>query len=263
MHTGPSRQSPLESAADMPRARNIKPGFFTNDLLAETGPLGMLLFEGLWCMADREGRLEDRPRRLKAELLPYFDADVDALLDELASRGFVVRYERDGARYLQVVNFGKHQSPHVKEAPSTIPAPDEHGASTGKESLIADSLIADSGLRIADTSARPRAKAEPDVQFEAFWQRYPRKEPSKKEAARAWAKVKAPFDEVMAGLERWRVAWDSRGDPTFVPHATTWLNQERWTAPAPTSAARASPNGRNNDPEAMFALARKYEEQGR
>ena len=51
----------------MPRARNVKPGFFKNELLAECEPLARILFEGLWCEADREGRLEDRPRRLKAE----------------------------------------------------------------------------------------------------------------------------------------------------------------------------------------------------
>ena len=37
------------------RARNLKPGFFKNETLAEIEPLGRLLFQGLWCMADREG----------------------------------------------------------------------------------------------------------------------------------------------------------------------------------------------------------------
>ena len=71
----------------MARARNLKPAFFTNDLLAEIEPLGRLLFQGLWCLADREGRLVDRPKRIKAELFPYDDADVDVLLSALAARG--------------------------------------------------------------------------------------------------------------------------------------------------------------------------------
>src|SRR5262244_3073085 len=53
------------------RARNIKPGIFKNELLGAADPLLTLLFEGLWCMADREGRLEDRPLRIKAEIFPY------------------------------------------------------------------------------------------------------------------------------------------------------------------------------------------------
>lgn len=97
-----------------------------NDELAEIEPLGRLLFAGLWCIADREGRLEDRPRRIKAEVLPYDNCDVDELLDQLAGRGFIVRYEVDGEGYIQVVNFIKHQNPHYKEVPSEIPAPEGH-----------------------------------------------------------------------------------------------------------------------------------------
>jgi len=33
--------------------------------------LARLLYPGLWMLADREGRLEDRPLRIKAEILPY------------------------------------------------------------------------------------------------------------------------------------------------------------------------------------------------
>jgi hypothetical protein len=57
------------------RSRNIKPGFFLNDELAECEPLARILFAGLWCIADREGRLEDRPKRIKAEVLPYLAPD--------------------------------------------------------------------------------------------------------------------------------------------------------------------------------------------
>ena len=112
----------------MTRARNIKPGFFLSDTLAEVAPLGRLLFAGLWCIADREGRLEDRPKKIKAALLPYDECDVDALLQDLADRGFLTRYTVGGAQYIQVENFAKHQNPHMKEAPSLIPAPGQHSA---------------------------------------------------------------------------------------------------------------------------------------
>ena len=97
-----------------------------NDQLAEIEPLGRLLFAGLWCIADREGRLEDRPKRIKAEVLPYDDCDVDDLLNKLAEREFIIRYEVNGEKYIQVVNFIKHQNPHYKEVPSEIPAPEGH-----------------------------------------------------------------------------------------------------------------------------------------
>jgi hypothetical protein len=107
----------------------LKPGFFTNDVLAELPMAGRLLFAGIWTLADREGRLEDRPRKIKAEVLPYDDADVDALLTDLAEHGFLLRYEYGHVRYIQIINFGKHQSPHVKEPPSVIPPPDMPDAS--------------------------------------------------------------------------------------------------------------------------------------
>ena len=96
----------------MARSRNIKPGFFRNADLAELPYEARLLFVGLWTIADREGRLEDRPKQIKMEIFPADNLDCDQLLNDLASTGMVVRYEVEGKRYLQVTNFGKHQNPH-------------------------------------------------------------------------------------------------------------------------------------------------------
>lgn len=153
------------------RARNLKPGFFANEELAVCSAFARLLFAGLWCVADRAGRLEDRPKRIKAQIFPYDDVDADALLEELAARRFIQRYEAGGIRYIAVLNFDKHQHPHIKEAPSTIPAPDEHGTSTVQEQKspggfpITDSLIADSGLE-PRARAREKAATPPPVEIE-------------------------------------------------------------------------------------------------
>ena len=48
----------------MARARNIKPGFFANDLLVDLPFEVRLLFIGLWTIADRAGRLCDRPKKI-------------------------------------------------------------------------------------------------------------------------------------------------------------------------------------------------------
>lgn len=104
------------------RSRNIKPGYFANERLCDQEPLARILFAGLWCMADREGRLEDRPRRIKALVLPYDDCSITALLDSLTPE-FVIRYEIDGQKYIQVVNFLEHQTPHHREKESDIPPP--------------------------------------------------------------------------------------------------------------------------------------------
>ena len=107
----------------MARLRTLKPSFFANEELATLPFSGRLLFAGLWTIADRRGRLEDRPTRIKAQIYPYDDVATDELLDGLAQMGFIQRYDVEGLHYIQVVNFEKHQNPHLREAESTIPPP--------------------------------------------------------------------------------------------------------------------------------------------
>jgi hypothetical protein len=80
--------------------------------------LARLFFAGLWCWADREGYVEDRPRRLRAQILPYDDASGEALVGELVARGLVQRLEVSGERVLYLPTFKKHQDPHPRETPS-------------------------------------------------------------------------------------------------------------------------------------------------
>ena len=140
------------------RSRNIKPGFFKNEDLAECDPLARILFTGLWCMSDRMGRLENRPKRIKAEILPYNKCSIEKLLGQLNDRGFILIYEVEGQEYIEIPTFLKHQHPHIKEAESVIPAPTQHQTSPVQEpdknqSSPADSLllIPDSLLRKADS----------------------------------------------------------------------------------------------------------------
>jgi hypothetical protein len=114
----------------MSRSRNIKPGFFLNDTLASLSPLVRILFAGLWTVCDRSGRVIDRPARIKAEVLPYDDCNVDEMLSQLAKAGFIDRYVVDGIAVLHVIAWDKHQNPHIKEAPSTLPCKCEHRTST-------------------------------------------------------------------------------------------------------------------------------------
>lgn len=114
----------------MARTRNIKPGFFKDEELVDLGFAAMILFAGLWTLADREGRLEDRPRMIKAEVFPYTNTNVEKLLCALHEHHFIIRYEMNGERYIQVRTWKKHQNPNIKECASVIPAPIEHGAST-------------------------------------------------------------------------------------------------------------------------------------
>lgn len=114
----------------MARTRNLKPSFFTNDLLAECEPMARLLFAGLWTLADRDGRLEYRPRRIKGHLFPYDNCDVALLVEQLASRGFVRVYRAAGIDVLEIPTFGEHQRCHPDERSEGLPPPPEGDATS-------------------------------------------------------------------------------------------------------------------------------------
>lgn len=173
----------------MARSRNIKPGFYKNEDLAECSVWARLIFPGLWMLADREGRLEDRPKRIKAELLPMDAQEVEPLLVELAGRGFIHRYTADGVAVISIPNFSKHQNPHHREQPSVLPPPPQspghrvddmstkpeaftpcHG---GQAVLIPDSPLSDSLISDSLSTATPdksgRLLACPDDVDQQVW----------------------------------------------------------------------------------------------
>ena len=135
----------------MARARLIKPGFFTNAKLAALPPHARLLFAGLWTLADRAGRLKDDPPAIKGALFPYEDVDCNQLLTILSRSGFVSRYRADSVKYLAIVTFLKHQTPHIREPESQIPeAPEKHSASTMPASGQNSARTAFAGTSTAD-----------------------------------------------------------------------------------------------------------------
>ena len=156
----------------MARSRNIKPGFFTNEDLVELDFATRLLFAGLWTVADREGRLQDRPKKIKIDVFPADNVDVDAMLTALHNGKFIIRYEVDGSKFIQISNWSKHQNPHHTEKASDIPGID--GALTVKQPLetrespkqdggnLADSLLLIPDSLIPDSKIPSVAKATGD-----------------------------------------------------------------------------------------------------
>ena len=77
--------------------------------------------------------------------------------------------------------------------------------------------------------------------FETFWREYPRKV-AREAARRAYAKIRprtqATCDLIFAGLDHYaRTIWPDR-PPDKIEHASTWLNQRRFTDAAETLQRR-------------------------
>lgn len=229
------------------RARSIKPGFFKNENLAKAGIEASYLFIGLWCLADRNGVLEDRPERIAVEVFPYNrKIDVEGLIVKLMQNGFIERFFDASntnkaltndihQRYIKILNFEKHQRPHPNE-PELYPV---SGTLVTKEScnVITKNFLSRQEITNCPSSLNPSSlnpeslstspKAMDRDSFKKFWDLYPRKI-GKGAAEKSWIKIDPRLEsEIMSAVSKQR-SCEQWKDPKFIPHPATWLNQRRW-----------------------------------
>ena len=212
------------------RSRNIKPGFFKNEDLADCDPLTRLLFIGLWCLADRCGRFEYRSRKIKAEVLPYDNCRVEKMMEKLSQKGFIKIYEVDSVQYVEIINFKKHQICHIKEVESNIPTPDQHSVETV---LKPDQhQINTSYNLILNTDTNIHRHAAGEKEFAEFWKAYPSKI-EKKYALKCWLKLngkRPPLETILEAIQNQK-EWRENANGQFRPewkHPATWINKGCW-----------------------------------
>lgn len=96
----------------MARIRTIKPEFPHSESMGRVSRDARLTFIELWTLADDEGRLRGNSRMLASLLFPY-DDDAKDLIDtwmaELEREHCIVRYQIEGASYVQICNWLEHQ----------------------------------------------------------------------------------------------------------------------------------------------------------
>jgi hypothetical protein len=113
------------------KIRCVKPEFYRHlglyQLEQRTRLPIRISFEGLWAVADREGRFRWRAHEIKLDVLPYDEVDFAVILEELTRAKFIVHYVVDGEGYGYIPTWKKHQRLNNREKPSLIPAPPECG----------------------------------------------------------------------------------------------------------------------------------------
>lgn len=244
----------------MARSRVIHPAFFHDAELVATSPTARLLFIGLWTLADRAGRLQDRPPSIKLAVLPGDDVDVDGLLNELVQAGCIRRYRTDGMALIDIPAFAKYQHIHHREAESALPAfkakrirnprfagkpgqartspgkpgqaPAQPGASTSTSTSV-KSIDALPGVGGDETMSNPRAvgtnpRAVP-FDFSEFWKAYPNKQ-GKVAALRTWRHLTIEERRNAYRVAKRMTLAVEAGFRTraLCPHGSTFLNQRRW-----------------------------------
>lgn len=133
----------------MARMRSLKPEFWTDEELAcQLTRDERLLYLGMWNLADEHARLRGDPRYIKGQLFAYDDdltaADIERMLDKLASLGKVRRYSAGPGRYLFLPNLARHQRLEADKVPSRLPDPDESPPETDPSESRADLSARDS-----------------------------------------------------------------------------------------------------------------------
>lgn len=95
----------------MARIRSVHPSLFTDERWVSCSPMARVLYIGLLTEADDQGLFEWKPVQIKIRLLPVDNADVPALLEELAGVDLIARVESAGKQLGAVRKFLRFQRP--------------------------------------------------------------------------------------------------------------------------------------------------------
>ncbi len=239
----------------MPRARNIKPGFFENEHLGVLNSDARILFAALWTLADKQGVVECRIPRIRTYAFRYrndiTDADVSrelTVLTRLDNGDMLSRVTHEGVDYLLVHNFVKHASPHHTEKRGdypefatlkllinndvekiTVNSRNHHGKNPP------ESLILNPDLLNLDLLNPPKPKKAElvlvDNYFSIFWNSYGYKV-GKREAKKAYEKAikgGATPGMILEGVRLYQLDCQKKGvEAKFIKHPSTWLNGAHW-----------------------------------
>jgi len=105
----------------------INSDLFSDDVFMELNDITRLTWIGLIVMsADDQGRLQDNELLIKSQIFPMDNKTpikIKNALDTLERNDMIHRYQKDGKKLIQIVNWWKHQTPSWASA-SNYPAPD-------------------------------------------------------------------------------------------------------------------------------------------
>jgi|GEM_PF-1769645 len=233
----------------MARKRMIDPNIWQSEDFNSLSILARLVFIGMFSNADDEGRGRAKPVYLKSVIFPYDEnirvVDVEKTLSEISSKMSVTLYSHNENEYYQLDNWQKWQTINRPQE-SNIPAKpiiieqslSNHGTineqSMNNHGVITDEFVLKEykrkevkGKEVNNNIVRSENARSSD--FEKFWSVYPLKVGKKKAEEKYLTLVKKGFceKEIITGAENF-LGWAKRNEVELLPHATTWLNGERW-----------------------------------
>ncbi|QDG65827.1 hypothetical protein NIBR502772_06000 [Pseudarthrobacter sp. NIBRBAC000502772] len=237
----------------MARIRTIKPDFWTDGNMVKLSPFARLLYIGMWnfTLCDH-GHVADDAMKLKLQILPMDNVDIDALLAEIMNQGRVVRVEDgDGRTYLLVKRFEDHQKidPRWKtrcpacaqvDSLTLTETPVSLGELTVTPELSPDLTLGREGMG-RDGKKNLPSKPAASTDFDTFWAQYPRKV-GKIAGKKAFDKAirLTSLEQLLSGVELLKRETAGK-ELEFIPHPASWLTAGRWDDEPSTKPAASSP----------------------
>ena len=230
------------------RIRSIKPEFWRSSDISKLSIEDRLLFIGLWSYVDDNGVGIDKLAAIAADLFaddierdaPETFARVSRGLQNLSEGGRIVRYTVDGAQYLSITNWGRHQRIDKPGKPR-FPRHDAESAEIRESVASVSEKVApgteeqrNRGTEEVTTCSPATPSSVSATRFDEFWDAYPRKMGKQKAVTKYRAATRrASEQDIIDGAHR------LAGDPNlpeaqYIPHPTTWLERNGWEdAPLP------------------------------
>lgn len=170
---------------------------------------------------------------------------VRAALRELEAAGYLRREKTQGPDGRWQTTTSVYESPTDAQKP-VVGSPGVGSSGANTEDCVPKTETEElTRLPVGSSSAPEPAAARvstPEVVsvFDKFWAAYPRKT-GKRAASQAWTKAmeRTTLDTIRDGLRAWLRYWQATvTEERYIPHAATWLNDDRYEKDPPPLPAR-------------------------
>jgi len=215
----------------MARYRRIKPEFYSDDKIIELTHSARLFFIGMWTFSDDTGVIQNKPRMLKAQIMPADDISVENVQDILR-----MLYEcslivyNDDQTLIRIKGFLSHQK-------IDRPQPSKHVFVEGEGGQF-DEPSTNTRRPIVNTVKLSKVKISKDklkengqIQeaFDQLWIIYPKKQ-KKARCSRVFKALnKTNREACIRGVRRYIKYWELNGTSlSHIPLLSSFINDARW-----------------------------------
>lgn len=203
----------------------IDPNFWSDDKIIELEPEQRLLFIGMWNFADDKGIVKYSSKQLKAQIFPA-DNITHGVINEWLMRiceiGLIL-FNEDRS-LIKIKGWSNYQKIN-RPTPSNYEFVE--GDSVSAHGTLTTNRREKKGIEKKRIEKKPSNQTSSE--FDCFYELYPRKV-SKKATIRAFNRLsKKDVEAIMVALPKHIKHWQDKAiEMDYIPHPSTWLNQEKW-----------------------------------